>query len=191
MEAIRGILEANPQCVVIVDEAYADFGTVSVVPLIHEYPNLLVVGTMSKSRSLAGLRIGYALGNADLIAGITCVKDSFNSYPVDRIAQAAGIAAIRDVEYFDEIRHKVMATRDKTTECLRKQGFIVQDSDANFIFAMHPCKSGRELAQGLRERGILVRRFDMPRIAEYLRISIGTDEEMEKLCAICEEILKG
>ena len=191
VEVIRRILEANPQCVVLVDEAYADFGTTSVVPLVDEYPNLLVVGTMSKSRSLAGLRIGFALGHPDLIAGVNCVKDSFNSYPVDRIAQAAGIAAVRDVEYFNEIRHKVMATRDKTTVRLRQLGFEVQDSDTNFIFARHPGKPGRELAQMLRERGILVRRFDSPRIEEYLRISIGTDEEMEQLCAICEEILKG
>lgn len=191
VEAIRRVLEANPDVVVLVDEAYADFGAQSVVPLIDEYPNLVVVGTMSKSRSLAGLRIGYALGSADLIAGVNCVKNSFNSYPLDRVAQAAGAAAVRDVEYFDETRNKVMQTREKTAQCLRQLGFVVHDSNTNFIFAMHPDKSGRVITQALRDRGILVRRFDKARIQEYLRISIGTDEEMETLCAACEEILKG
>ena len=191
VEAIRAILEANPDVVVLVDEAYADFGAQSVVPLIDEYPNLVVVGTMSKSRSLAGLRIGYAMGNAQLIAGVNCVKNSFNSYPLDRIAQAAGEAAVRDKAYFDETRNKVMATREKTTRKLRELGFLVHDSNTNFIFAMHPEKSGKEIFQGLRDRGVLVRRFDKPRIEEYLRISIGTDEEMERMCAACQEILKG
>ena len=191
VEAIRRILEANPDVVVLVDEAYADFGAQSVVPLINEYPNLVVVGTMSKSRSLAGLRIGYAMGNADLIAGVTCVKNSFNSYPLDRIAQAAGEAAVRDAAYFDETRNKVMATREKTTQKLREMGFLVHDSNTNFIFAMHPDKPGKEIVQGLRDRGVLVRRFDKERVKEYLRISIGTDEEMEAMCAACEEILKG
>lgn len=191
VEAIRRVLEANPDVVVLVDEAYADFGAQSVVPLIDEYPNLVVVGTMSKSRSLAGLRIGYALGSAELIAGIGCVKNSFNSYPLDRIAQAAGAAAVRDVAYFNETRNKVMQTRDNTTKRLRQLGFLVHDSNTNFIFAMHPDRPGRELAQALRQRGILVRRFDKARIQEYLRISIGTDAEMETLCAACEEILKG
>ena len=191
VEAIRRILEANPDAVVLVDEAYADFGAQSVVPLIDEYPNLVVVGTMSKSRSLAGLRIGYAMGSADLIEGVKCVKNSFNSYPLDRIALAAGEAAVRDREYFDQTRNKVMATREKTTQKLREMGFLVHDSNTNFIFAMHPDKPGKELTQALRDRGVLVRRFDKARINEYLRISIGTEEEMETLCAYCEEILKG
>ena len=188
---IRRILDANPDVVVLVDEAYADFGAQSAVELIEEYPNLLVICTMSKSRSLAGMRIGCALGNADLIAGVNCVKNSFNSYPLDRLALAAGEAAIRDVDYFEQTRAAIVRTREETSERLRKMGFFVHDSNANFIFVTHPAKSGRELQQGLRDRGVLVRWFNKPRIDQYLRISIGTDEEMAKMCAACEEILKG
>lgn len=188
---IRRILDANPNVVVLVDEAYADFGAQSAVELIGEYPNLVVVCTLSKSRSLAGMRIGYALGNADLIAGVNCVKNSFNSYPLDRLALAAGEAAIRDVGYFERTRHSIMETRERTTARLRKLGFLVHDSNANFIFITHPAMSGRELQQGLRDRGVLVRWFNKPRIDRYLRVSIGTDEDMEKMCAACEEILKG
>ena len=188
---IRRILDANPDVVVLVDEAYADFGAQSAVELIGEYPNLVVVCTMSKSRSLAGMRIGYALGNADLIAGVNCVKNSFNSYPLDRLALAAGEAAIRDVEYFEQTRRNIMCTRDNTIVRLKELGFRVQDSNANFIFITHPDKSGQELQQGLRDRGILVRWFNKPRIDQYLRVSIGTDEDMEKMCAACEDILKG
>lgn len=188
---IRRILDANPDVVVLVDEAYADFGAQSAAKLIDEYPNLVVVCTMSKSRSLAGMRIGYALGNADLIAGVNCVKNSFNSYPLDRLALAAGEAAIRDVEYFEFTRHSIMQTREKTVACLRELGFSVHDSNANFIFITHPAKSGQELQQGLRDRGVLVRWFNKPRIDQYLRVSIGTDEDMEKMCAACEDILKG
>jgi len=190
VENIRRILESNPDVVVLVDEAYADFGAQSAVPLIEEYPNLLVVRTMSKSRSLAGLRLGYALGSEDLIAGVNCVKNSFNSYPLDRIALAAGEAAVRDVAYFKETRRKIAATRENTTLRLRELGFTVHDSNANFVFAAHPSVSGRALQQGLRDRGVLVRRFDRPRIADYLRITIGTDEEMDTLCRCCEEIIK-
>ena len=188
---IRRILEANREVPVLVDEAYAEFGAQSAVALLEEFPNLAVVRTMSKDRSLAGMRIGYALGSADLIAGINCVKNSFNSYPLDRLALAAGEAAIRDRAYFEETRGKIMATREKTTKALRKLGFTVHDSNANFIFARHPDKSGRDLQQGLRERGILVRRFDKPeRIQDYLRISIGTAQDMETLCRVCAELVK-
>ena len=188
---IRRILDANPGVVVLVDEAYADFGAQSAVELINKYPNLVVVCTMSKSRSLAGMRIGYALGNADLIAGINCVKNSFNSYPLDRLALVAGEAAIWDVEYFEATRHRVMQTRQRATERLRELGFTVHDSNANFIFITHPEKSGRELQQELRDRGVLVRWFNKPRIDQYLRVSIGTDEDMETMCDACEAILKG
>ena len=188
---VRRILDANPDVVVLVDEAYADFGAQSAVELIREYPNLVVVCTMSKSRSLAGMRIGYALGNADLIAGINCVKNSFNSYPLDRLALAAGEAAIRDVEYFECTRSSVMQTRERTTARLRELGFTVHDSNANFIFITHPDKSGQELQRGLRDRGVLVRWFNKPRIDQYLRVSIGTDEDMKKMCDACEAILKG
>ena len=188
---IRRILDANPDVVVLVDEAYADFGAQSAVELIGEYPNLVVICTMSKSRSLAGMRIGYALGNADLIAGVNCVKNSFNSYPLDRLALAAGEAAIRDVEYFEQTRKAIMQTRERTTDRLRKLGFFVHESNANFIFITHPEKSGKELQQGLRDRGVLVRWFNKPRIDRYLRVSIGTDAEMDKMCVACEDILKG
>lgn len=191
LEDIRRILEANRDAVVLVDEAYADFGAQSAIPLLPEYPNLVVVRTMSKSHSLAGMRLGYALGSPDLTAAIGCVKNSFNSYPIDRLALAAGEAAIRDVPYFEETRRKVMDARAWTTQALRAQGFQVHDSDANFVFAAHPVLSGEALQQGLRERGILVRRFDRPRIREYLRITIGTQQEMEALAAACEDILKG
>lgn len=188
---IRRILDANPDVVVLVDEAYADFGAQSAVELISEYSNLVVVCTMSKSRSLAGMRVGYALGNADLIAGVNCVKNSFNSYPLDRLALAAGEAAIRDREYFELTRNMVIKTRERTAARLRDMGFTVHPSNANFIFITHPQVSGKLLQQGLRDRGVLVRRFDRPRISEYLRVSIGTDADMEAMCAACEEILKG
>lgn len=191
LSEIRRILDANPDVVVLVDEAYADFGAQSAVELINEYPNLIVVCTMSKSRSLAGMRVGYALGNADLIAGVNCVKNSFNSYPLDRLALAAGEAAIRDVEYFERTRHSIMQTRQRTTDRLREMGFTVHDSNANFIFITHPEKSGQELQQGLRDRGVLVRWFNKPRIDQYLRVSIGTDADMDAMCAACQEILKG
>ena len=191
LSSIRKILEANPDVVVMVDEAYADFGAQSAVSLLQEYPNLITIHTMSKAWSMAGMRLGYALGSPDLIAGVNCVKNSFNSYPIDRLALAAGVAAIEDAPYFQETRAKVMKTRDYTIQTLRALGFIVLDSCANFIFVSHPARSGQSLQQGLRERGILVRWFDKPRIRDYLRISIGTDEEMQALCHALEELLKG
>ncbi|MEA4933070.1 MAG: histidinol-phosphate transaminase [Lawsonibacter sp.] len=191
LENIQLILEANPDVVVMVDEAYADFGAQSAVPLLCQYPNLITIHTMSKSRSLAGMRLGYALGSPDLIAAVNCVKNSFNSYPIDQLALAAGTAAIQDVDYFEQTRRKVMATRASTTETLRTLGFLVHDSNANFIFIAHPDKSAAALQQDLRDRGILVRWFDKPRIRNYLRVSIGTDQEMASMCAACQEILKG
>ena len=191
LEDIRRIVEANPDVVVLVDEAYADFGTQSAVELIGEYPNLIVVCTMSKSRSLAGMRVGYALGSADLIAGVNCVKNSFNSYPLDRLALAAGEAAIRDRDYFEMTRHSIMRTRETTTRRLRDMGFLVCDSNANFIFITHPHISAQKLQQELRKRGVLVRWFNKPRIDQYLRVSIGTDAEMEAMCGACQVILKG
>ena len=188
---IRRILEENPNVVVLVDEAYADFGAQSAVELIGQYPNLVVVCTMSKSRSLAGMRVGYALGNADLIAAINCVKNSFNSYPLDRLALAAGQAAMEDVDYFQTTRRSIMDTRQRTTERLREMGFHVHESCANFIFITHPDISGQALQQGLRDRGILVRWFNKPRIDQYLRVSIGTDADMDAMCRACQEILKG
>ncbi|MGE4276800.1 MAG: histidinol-phosphate transaminase [Lawsonibacter sp.] len=191
LKDIRRIIEANPDVVVMVDEAYVDFGAQSAISLLNQYPNLITVHTMSKSRSLAGMRLGYALGSPDLIAAVNCVKNSLNSYPIDRLALAAGTAAIQDVEHFEQTRSKVMATRARTTQTLRNLGFLVHDSNANFIFISHPSKPAAALQQGLRDRGILVRWFDKPRIRNYLRVSIGTDQEMEAMCAACQEILKG
>ena len=188
---IRRILEANPDVVIMVDEAYAEFGAESAVSLLDEYPNLLTIHTMSKSRSLAGARLGYALGSPNLIAGVNCVKNSFNSFPIDRLAMAGGTAAMEDVEYFDQTRHKVMATRERTTAALRELGFFVHDSNTNFIFVTHPRQAANDLQQALRDRGILVRRFARPRISNFLRITIGTDEEMDALLAACTDILKG
>ena len=188
---IRRILEANPDVVVMVDEAYAEFGAQSTVPLLREYPNLVTIHTLSKSRSLAGMRLGYALGSPDLIAGVNCVKNSFNSYPIDRLALAAGTAAMEDVDYFEQTRRQVMETREQTVATLRSLGFQVLDSAANFIFISHPKCPGGELQQALRDRGVLVRWFNKPRIRNYLRVSIGTSEEMQAMCNACQEILKG
>jgi histidinol-phosphate aminotransferase len=137
------------------------------------------------------MRVGYALGNADLIAAINCVKNSFNSYPLDRLALAAGQAAIEDKDYFESTRRSIMATRERTCKRLRELGFFVHESCANFIFITHPQVSGQALQQGLRDRGILVRWFNKPRIDQYLRVSIGTDEDMDAMCRACEAILKG
>lgn len=188
---IRRVLEGNPGQVVIVDEAYVDFGCDSAVGLIKEYPNLLVVQTASKSRSLAGLRVGWALGDEDLIAAMCCVRDSINSYTVDRVAQLTAAAAIGDTAYFEQTRRAIMDTREKTLERMRALGFEAAPSKANFLFVRHPGTPGKVIFQALRERGILVRRWDLPRIGDYLRISIGTKEEMDLLCAALESIVTG
>ncbi len=185
---IRRILEANPNVVVIVDEAYVDFGGESVLPLIEEYPNLLVVQTFSKSRALAGLRVGFAFGCENLIQALNCVKNSINSYTLDRLALAGAAASVEDKEYFDIRCAKVMATRERTTEKLRKQGFTVYPSKTNFIFVSHPVVPAKELFAGLREKGILVRYFAQPRIDNCLRVSIGTDEEMDAFLTAMREL---
>ena len=186
---LRSIIEADPGRVVIVDEAYVDFGARSAIELIDRCPNLLVVRTFSKSYSLAGLRVGYAMGNENLIAALNTVKDSFNSYPVDRLAQAGAIGAIRDKDYFRATVTKLGATRTCTANALRDMGFAVCDSMANFLFAGHERVGGKVLLDGLRDRGILVRWWDKPRIRDYLRITIGTEEDMRALCEALEEVL--
>lgn len=178
---IRRLLEAHPDIPVVIDEAYIDFGGESAVPLISEFPNLLVVQTFSKSRALAGLRVGFALGQRPLIEALERVKDSFNSYPLDRLAQAAATAAYADRAWFDATRGKVMATRARLTAALEGMGFEVLPSEANFVFARHPAHSGAALAAGLRAEGIIVRHFNKPRISDFLRISIGTDAECDRL----------
>lgn len=187
---LRAIITADPNRVVIVDEAYVDFGARSAVELIGKCPNLLVVRTFSKSSSLAGLRVGYAIGNEELIAALNTVKDSFNSYPVDRLAQAGAVAAVRDQDYFRATVRKINATRTCTASALRDMGFTVCDSVTNFLFALHEKVPAKTLLDGLRERGILVRWWDKPRIRDYLRITIGTEEDMQALCEAIEEILE-
>ncbi|CAG0999852.1 histidinol-phosphate aminotransferase [Methylophilaceae bacterium] len=190
LSGIERLLRANTDSVVVIDEAYVDFGTESAVGLIHRFPNLLVIHTLSKARSLAGLRVGYAVGHPDLIEALTRVKDSFNSYPLDRFASAGAIAAMEDHEYFEATRRKVMATRDDLVSALRQLGFEVLPSGANFIFARHPGKDGIELASELRERSIIVRHFKNPaRIAPFLRITIGTDLQNQQLILALREIL--
>jgi histidinol-phosphate aminotransferase len=187
---IEQLLQSNPESVVVVDEAYVDFGTESAVALIKQYPNLLVTHTLSKARSLAGLRVGYAMGSPDLIEALIRVKDSFNSYPIDRFASAGAIAAIQDSEYFEKTCKQVIATRDALVSDLVKLGFEVLPSGANFIFAKHPAWAGAELTAKLRERSIIVRHFKSPeRVSPYLRITIGTDEQSNLLINALSEIL--
>jgi len=176
---IERVLERNNDNVVIVDEAYIDFGGESSVPLIGNYPNLLIIKTLSKSRSLAGLRVGYALGNAGLIEGMIRIKDSINSYTVDRLALAGAIEAIKDDVYFQETKTKIIQTRKLVTAKLTKIGFNVIPSQANFIFAESRQCPGNILFERLREKGILVRYFNKPRIDNFIRITIGTDTEMD------------
>ncbi len=176
------VVEANVHQVVIVDEAYVDFGAESMAGFVDAYPNLLVVQTLSKSRSLAGLRVGWALGNENLIAALRCVRDSINSYTVDRLAQSAAAAALGAAEYFEQTRRAIMDTRERTWKRLVDLGFDVAPSRSNFLFVRHGAVPGKALFDGLRERGILVRRWDLPRIGDHLRISIGTDAEMDALC---------
>ncbi len=184
------LLKHNVESVVVVDEAYVDFGTESAVSLINQYPNLLVTHTLSKARSLAGLRVGYALGSPELIEALIRVKDSFNSYPIDRFASAGAIAAMQDTAYFEKTCQQVMATREALVRDLTALGFDVLPSGANFIFAKHKQQSGGELTAKLRERSIIVRHFKSPsRISDYLRITIGTDVQSQQLLTALSEIL--
>ncbi|NLA40459.1 MAG: histidinol-phosphate transaminase [Smithella sp.] len=190
LESIEKILRYNENNVVVLDEAYVDFGGESSVGLIARFPNLLVVRTLSKSYSLAGLRVGFALGGKELIEGIIRVKDSVNSYTVDRLAQAGAREAIRDDAYFQEIKSKIVRTRNRVASRLENFGFRVLPSQANFLFVSHPQTPARILFQKLREQGILVRFFDKPGIDNFLRVSIGTDGEMDlflkAVARICE-----
>jgi len=186
---IERIVAGNPDSVVVIDEAYVDFGATSAVQLIGRHPNLLVVQTLSKSRSLAGLRVGFALGDAGLIEGLVRVKDSFNSYPLDRLAIAGATAAIEDREWFERTRQTVIRSRARLSADLAELGFEVLPSAANFVFARHPRRDGGELAQALRARSIIVRHFKLPRIDQFLRITVGTDEQCAALIAALTEIL--
>ena len=190
VEAIGDIARANPDSVVVVDEAYVDFGGESAIPLIAHHNNLLVVHTLSKSRSLAGLRVGFAVGHPDLIEALERVKNSFNSYPLDRLAIVGAVAALVDDAYFEQCCQAVIATRDRLVGDLIKLDFDIIPSAANFIFVRHPAADAAGLAAALRERGILVRHFKLPRIEQFLRISIGTDAECTALAAALRDILR-
>ena len=189
LDDIRALLGKNPHAVVVIDEAYIDFGGASAVPLIAEYDNLLVIQTLSKSRALAGLRVGAALGQAHLIEGLERIKNSFNSYPLDCVAQRGAVAALEDVAYFRAICARVVASRERLARELAGLGFEVLPSAANFLLVRYPGREGRVLFSALRERGIIVRYFDQPRIDDYLRISVGTDEQCDALLAALREIL--
>ena len=186
---IERLLQTNPDSVVVIDEAYVDFGGKSAIPLTARYPNLLVVQTLSKSRSLAGLRVGFAVGHVDLIEALERVKNSFNSYPLDRLAIAGAVAAFEDREYFEQTCKAVIATREKLVGELKALGFEVLPSAANFIFVRHPQHDAQESALALRRRSIIVRHFKLPRIEQFLRITVGTDEQCGALVAALKEIL--
>ncbi len=190
LDMVEDIIKQNADVIVVVDEAYIDFGGVSALPLIEKYDNLIVVQTFSKSRSLAGSRVGYAMANPVLIKYLNDVKYSFNSYTMDRITIAAATEAVKDRDYFAETTAKVIKTREWTKNELAGLGFEFGDSKSNFIFARHPKMSGQDLFEKLKAEQVFVRHFTKPeRIADYLRISIGTDQQMQKLISILERIL--
>ncbi|MFT0548014.1 histidinol-phosphate transaminase [Allopusillimonas ginsengisoli] len=187
---IEAIARANPDIPVVIDEAYVDFGAESASALLGKYDNLLVIHTMSKSRSLAGLRVGFAMGSREIVDGLNRIKDSFNSYPLDSVAQVAAVAAIQDTAYLDNTRHAIMQAREVLTRGLVALGFEVLPSAANFVFARHPQHTGLDLSQALRARNILVRHFKNQRIDQFLRITVGTPEECERLCITLAEICR-
>lgn len=186
---IETLLRANRDSVVLVDEAYVDFGAESAARLIERFDNLLVVQTLSKSRSLAGLRVGFALAQPELVDGLERVKNSFNSYPLDRAAQIGAIAAFADEEHFETTRQRIIATRERLSLGLAELGFEVLPSSANFVFARHPQHDARELAAGLRRAHIIVRHFGLARIEQFLRITIGTDAHTDALLRRLKELV--
>ena len=190
LDEIEKIVKNNPNQLVIVDEAYVDFGAESAVNLINKYDNVLVVQTFSKSRSMAGIRLGYALGCESIIEGLNRLKFSFNSYTIDRISIEAGIESFKDNEYFEKTNAKIIQTREKTSEKLKKLGFKVLNSSANFIFISHDKVFAGDLYKQLKDNGVLVRYFAKDRIDNYLRVTIGTDEEMEIFIEKLEKLLQ-
>ncbi len=190
-EFIEDILRHNADCIVIIDEAYVDFCEYSCVSLINKYDNLIVTGTFSKSRSLAGLRVGYAFGNAELIALLNAVKNSYNSYTLDAVAIKAATASVLDEEYFVETIKKVKATRERSAERLRSLDFKLTNSGANFLFATHDRVNAKELFEACREQKIFIRYFNLPRIDNHLRITVGTDREMDILLDFIEGYIGG
>jgi histidinol-phosphate aminotransferase len=188
-DAIEALLAEHPDQLVVVDEAYVDFGAESAVPLVTTHDNLLVVQTLSKSRALAGLRVGFAIGQRPLIEALERVKDSFNSYPLDCLAIAGAAAAIKDEAWFAETRERIMANRQSLVHALSGLGFEVLPSEANFVFARHPSHGGAELAAKLREHGVLVRHFGKPRIKDFLRITVGSEEQCSRLIAVTRSLV--
>jgi histidinol-phosphate aminotransferase len=186
---IERLLKGSPDSVVVIDEAYVDFGAESAIPLVRDYANLLVVQTLSKSRALAGLRLGFAIGQGPLIEALERLKNSFNSYPIDRLALAGAAAAIEDQEWFERNRKAIIESRNRLDRQLRELGFEVLPSAANFLFTRHPERTGAELAAALRERSIVVRHFNLPRIDQFLRITVGTDAQCAALVSALREIL--
>ena len=186
---IERLLAGNADSVVVVDEAYVDFGAETAIPLVAKHDNLLVVQTLSKSRSLAGLRVGFAIGHPDLIEALERIKNSFNSYPLDRLAIAGAVAAMEDHTHFEITRLAVMKSRETLVRNLSALGFEVLPSAANFVFARHPQRDASELAAALRSRSVIVRHFRLPRIEQYLRITVGTDEQCKALVGALRDIL--
>lgn len=189
LDFIKEILDANPDSIVISDEAYVDFGGESALPLLKDYPNLAVIQTFSKSRSMAGMRIGYCVAGDELMGALRAAKDSYNSYPVDSIAIAAGCASVKNEEYFQSVIKKVTATRDRLTAELRNMGFTLPDSKTNFVFAEHPDYKAADISAYLKSKDIYVRYFSKPRIDNHLRITVGTDEEIDLLLAALREYI--
>lgn len=189
-DEIETIVKGSPNSVVLIDEAYVDFGGESVVSLVNKYDNLLVVKTLSKSYSLAGIRVGFAIGNKNLIDGMNRVKNSFNSYPIDMLAQIVATEAIQDTKYLNETRNMIIATREKITKKLRELEFTVLDSKTNFLFIIHKEKKAEDIFKFLRENKILVRYFKKPRLDNGLRVTIGTDEEMNKFIEVITKLVK-
>lgn len=189
LETVEEIAAANRDVVVIVDEAYVDFGGVSALPLLEKYDNLLIVQTFSKSRALAGLRIGFCIGSEKLIGYLNDVKFSFNSYTLNLPAQQLGVESVRDRAYFRETTAKIIATRERVKKELKELGFIFPDSRANFVFASHKSIPAKQIFQALREADIYVRYWDKPRISEYLRITVGTDEQMDKMLTFLRDYM--
>jgi len=186
---VAALVASNTNRLVVIDEAYFGFGAESAVPLLGDHDNLVVTRSLSKSHALAGMRVGYAMAQPDLVEGLNRVKDSFNSYPLDAIAQAAATAAVADSQWLEQAAATVCAARDHMTTGLQAMGFDVLPSQANFIFTQHSRFSGKRLFDALRERDIVVRRWDRPRIQNWLRISVGTREQVEALLAVVQEVV--
>lgn len=181
LDFVEALLQNNPDSIVIIDEAYIDFGGTSCLPLLKKYENLVVVQTMSKSRSLAGLRVGYAIASPELIAALEAVKNSYNSYTMDMLTLDAATASVKDDAYFRQTCEKVIRTRERSAETFRNMGFTVLPSQTNFLLVTRPDKSAKELFEKLKEQKIFVRYFNQPRVDNHLRVTVGTDEEMDKL----------